>query len=208
MEQLTLPLPARGIWLRVRSLLGPALDRFGPEAEVYGRARPHRGDLRGQRPEPLPAADRGALPPHSRPHARRISGRRRVPARHRIRHENVTIAGVVWPTRGSTRFRIAGNPACPGPIQAIARSSTTSTRPTARSARSTCSMCDRCCGSTIRRAVVTLTASRRASSTRVIRFRRIAEYSASFPATRAGTRIRISPGVRAPGGGSSRRRST
>lgn len=32
MERLTLPLPARGIWLRVRSLLGPALDRLGPEA--------------------------------------------------------------------------------------------------------------------------------------------------------------------------------
>ena len=32
MERLTLPLPARGIWLRVRSLLGTALDRLGPEA--------------------------------------------------------------------------------------------------------------------------------------------------------------------------------
>ena len=32
MERLTLPLPARGIWLRVRSLLEPALDRLGPEA--------------------------------------------------------------------------------------------------------------------------------------------------------------------------------
>ena len=32
MERLTLPLPARGIWLRVRSLLGPVLDRLGPEA--------------------------------------------------------------------------------------------------------------------------------------------------------------------------------
>ena len=32
MERLTLPLPARGIWLRVRSLLGPALKRLGPEA--------------------------------------------------------------------------------------------------------------------------------------------------------------------------------
>ena len=32
MDRLTLPLPARGIWLRVRSLLGPALERLGPEA--------------------------------------------------------------------------------------------------------------------------------------------------------------------------------
>ena len=32
MERLTLPLPARGIWLRVRSLLEPALERLGPEA--------------------------------------------------------------------------------------------------------------------------------------------------------------------------------
>ena len=32
MERLTLPLPARGVWLRVRSLLGPALERLGPEA--------------------------------------------------------------------------------------------------------------------------------------------------------------------------------
>ena len=32
MERLTLPLPARGIWLRVRSLLGTALERLGPEA--------------------------------------------------------------------------------------------------------------------------------------------------------------------------------
>ena len=32
MDRLTLPLPARGIWLRVRSLLDPALERLGPEA--------------------------------------------------------------------------------------------------------------------------------------------------------------------------------
>ncbi len=32
MDRLTLPLPARGIWLRVRSLLEPALERLGPEA--------------------------------------------------------------------------------------------------------------------------------------------------------------------------------
>lgn len=32
MERLTLPLPARGIWLRVRSLLRTARDRLGPEA--------------------------------------------------------------------------------------------------------------------------------------------------------------------------------
>ncbi len=32
MERLTLPLPARGVWLRVRHLLGPALERLGPEA--------------------------------------------------------------------------------------------------------------------------------------------------------------------------------
>lgn len=32
MERLTLPLPSRGIWLRVRSLLGMALERLGPEA--------------------------------------------------------------------------------------------------------------------------------------------------------------------------------
>ena len=32
MERLTLPLPARGIWLRVRRLLELALDRLGPEA--------------------------------------------------------------------------------------------------------------------------------------------------------------------------------
>ena len=32
MERLTLPLPARGVWLRVRSLLGPALELLGPEA--------------------------------------------------------------------------------------------------------------------------------------------------------------------------------
>lgn len=32
MERLTLPLPARGIWLRVRNLLAAALDRLGPEA--------------------------------------------------------------------------------------------------------------------------------------------------------------------------------
>lgn len=32
MERLTLPLPARGIWLRVRRLLEAALDRLGPEA--------------------------------------------------------------------------------------------------------------------------------------------------------------------------------
>ena len=32
MHRLTLPLPARGIWLRVRSLLEPARDRLGPEA--------------------------------------------------------------------------------------------------------------------------------------------------------------------------------
>ena len=30
-----LPLPARGIWLRVRSLLEPAVDRFGPEAGAW-----------------------------------------------------------------------------------------------------------------------------------------------------------------------------
>ena len=32
MERLTLPLPARGVWLRVRRLLGPALERLGAEA--------------------------------------------------------------------------------------------------------------------------------------------------------------------------------
>ena len=32
MERLTLPLPARGIWLRVTSLLQAVLDRLGPEA--------------------------------------------------------------------------------------------------------------------------------------------------------------------------------
>lgn len=32
MDRLTLPLPARGIWLRVRSLLEPARERLGPEA--------------------------------------------------------------------------------------------------------------------------------------------------------------------------------
>ena len=32
MDRLTLPLPDRGIWLRVRSLLEPALKRLGPEA--------------------------------------------------------------------------------------------------------------------------------------------------------------------------------
>ena len=32
MERLALPLPARGIWLRVRSLLEPARERLGPEA--------------------------------------------------------------------------------------------------------------------------------------------------------------------------------
>ena len=32
MERLTLPLPARGIWLRIRSLLGPALELLGREA--------------------------------------------------------------------------------------------------------------------------------------------------------------------------------
>ena len=32
MDRLTLPLPARGVWLRVRNLLGPALERLGPEA--------------------------------------------------------------------------------------------------------------------------------------------------------------------------------
>lgn len=32
MERLTLPLPARGIWLRVRRLLEAALERLGPEA--------------------------------------------------------------------------------------------------------------------------------------------------------------------------------
>ena len=32
MDRLTLPLPARGIWLRVRSLLEPALEHLGPEA--------------------------------------------------------------------------------------------------------------------------------------------------------------------------------
>ena len=35
MERLTLPLPARGVWLRVRSLLGPALERLGPEAGAW-----------------------------------------------------------------------------------------------------------------------------------------------------------------------------
>ena len=32
MDRLTLPLPARGIWLRVRSLLESARERLGPEA--------------------------------------------------------------------------------------------------------------------------------------------------------------------------------
>lgn len=32
MDRLTFPLPARGIWLRVRSLLEPARERLGPEA--------------------------------------------------------------------------------------------------------------------------------------------------------------------------------
>ena len=35
MERLTLPLPARGIWLRVRNLLETALERLGPEAGTW-----------------------------------------------------------------------------------------------------------------------------------------------------------------------------
>jgi hypothetical protein len=35
MERLTLPLPARGIWLRVRNLLETVLERLGPEAGTW-----------------------------------------------------------------------------------------------------------------------------------------------------------------------------
>ena len=53
MERLALPLPARGIWLRVRSLLEPALERLGPEAgpwkidggTVLAARWKHRGSL-------------------------------------------------------------------------------------------------------------------------------------------------------------------